>query len=103
MCLDWWAFELLLLISGLFDVTQQSAQIILMNIAGLFYRVGMGLDQAGATLIGQTLGRGNSKQAHHFFHVFTLFSGVVILLEIIILFTLRFQIIELFTKDQIIK
>ena len=40
MCLDWWAFELLLIICGLFGVLQQSSQIILMNIAGLFYRVG---------------------------------------------------------------
>ena len=63
-CLDWWVFELMVLASAwLYDygasddkLTDQDAQILVMNIAGLFYRVAMGFEQSSCTLIGRSIG-----------------------------------------------
>lgn len=44
VCVDWWSFEAMLLVSGLFGVQKQAAMIVLMNMIGQTYRIGQGLD-----------------------------------------------------------
>ena len=59
-CLDWWAFELMILASGKLQdygasdnkLIDLDAQVLVMNISGLFYRITMGIEQAACTLIG---------------------------------------------------
>jgi Na+-driven multidrug efflux pump len=51
--LDSWVFEALLILSGYFGVEAQASMLVIMNIAGLCYRVATGIDQTTCTLIGQ--------------------------------------------------
>ena len=44
ICLDWWAWELMILISGTFGVDQQAAQICIMHIVAFAYMAAIGLE-----------------------------------------------------------
>jgi multidrug resistance protein, MATE family len=52
ICLDWWAWELNLMFSGYFGVTQQATQIILMQIIALAYMFAIGLEESSCAIIG---------------------------------------------------
>lgn len=52
LCLDWWVWELLILISGYLGVHEQATNIVIMNIILIAYMITMGLEQAACTLIG---------------------------------------------------
>lgn len=56
VCLEWWVWELQMIWSGWFTVEEQAAQIILMNIAALFYMVSLGFEVAACALIGNQIG-----------------------------------------------
>jgi len=42
-CLDFWAYELMTVVSGLIGVRQQAAQVIMMNMCEMSYMVAFGL------------------------------------------------------------
>lgn len=44
VCVDWWAFEAQLIVSGLLGVQTQAAMIVLVNVMGQFAKIGQGLD-----------------------------------------------------------
>ena len=63
LCLDWWVWELLILISGWLGTHEQATNIVIMNIILITYMLTMGLEQAACTLVGQQIGRGDLKSA----------------------------------------
>jgi MATE family multidrug resistance protein len=42
--LDWWVWELMILLSGYLSVPEQAAQIVLMNIKSFLYMFGLGME-----------------------------------------------------------
>jgi len=54
--LEWWAYELMTVISGYISVTAQASQVVIMNIIALLFMIAIGLNQAAATTIGQKIG-----------------------------------------------
>lgn len=52
LCLDWWVWELLILISGWLGTHEQATNIVIMNIILITYMLTMGLEQAACTLVG---------------------------------------------------
>jgi len=42
-CLEWWAYNLMMVWSGYFGVAEQAAQIILMSIYEILFMVSIGL------------------------------------------------------------
>jgi MATE family multidrug resistance protein len=59
LALDWWVWELMILISGYLGVQEQAATIIIMHIVVISYMFATGFEQAAATLVGQQIGRGD--------------------------------------------
>ena len=57
VCSDWWAFELLLFISGYAGVTEQAAFVILVTVTALIFMVPLGLSVTACTLIGNSIGK----------------------------------------------
>ena len=86
MCLDWWVFEIMAILAGEFGVEILASQIVIMNILGMTYRVGQGLDSAGCTLIGNAIGSGNVLEAKKVFKVFYIFSCFLIAFEVYCVF-----------------
>lgn len=56
LCSGYCAIHLLTFLTGYFSVAAQNAQIILLNVQGIFFMVSIGLWQAVATIIGQQIG-----------------------------------------------
>jgi len=63
LMLDWGAFEILVLISGLIGVNDQAACILVMNIVLLAYIFSEGFDTAACTLVGNQIGAGDLHMA----------------------------------------
>lgn len=64
MCLDWWVWELQILVSGLLGVEDQATTIIIMNIILIGYMFATGLESASCTLIGNQIGSLNLTGAY---------------------------------------
>lgn len=43
LALEWWAFELMTLLAGYIGVTEQAAQIVMINITALLFMLPLGL------------------------------------------------------------
>lgn len=52
ICAEWWAFDILVILSGWIGVEQQAAIIVQFTIITIPYMVNLGIQEASATLIG---------------------------------------------------
>ena len=43
LCLEWWAFEVMTLITGYIGVDEQASQVIIINIVAIMYMVSLGI------------------------------------------------------------
>ena len=103
MCLDWWVFEIMAILAGEFGVEILASQIVIMNILGMTYRVGQGLDSAGCTLIGNAIGSGNVFEAKKVFKVFYIFSCFLIAFEVYCVYMFIEQLVSMYTNEEHIK
>jgi Na+-driven multidrug efflux pump len=78
VCLEWWAYQLMTLMSGSFGVSAQAAQVVLGNISGILFMVSLGCQQASGTLIGQEIGKNEVTSAKEYFKVTKNVSFVII-------------------------
>ncbi|ELU04320.1 hypothetical protein CAPTEDRAFT_117091 [Capitella teleta] len=63
ICLEWWAYEISNIFSGILGTTELAAQGIFFNIEDIFISVGLGASDATAIRVGQFLGAGEPKKA----------------------------------------
>lgn len=70
LCLDWWVWEIMVLISGYFGVTQQATQIVMVHIVNFMYMAAIGFEQASCTIIGYHIGKDDVKGAKQFYSHF---------------------------------
>jgi len=63
LCLEWWAYEVMTLMSGYIGVKEQAAQIVLMNMIAFMFMFALGLSSAASTTVGQQIGRGDVVKA----------------------------------------
>jgi Na+-driven multidrug efflux pump len=59
MCLEWWAFEFIIMFAGVLGVTELAAQVAIMNINGLVFMFSLGVQFAASGLVGNMLGKNN--------------------------------------------
>ena len=63
LCLEWWAYEVMTLMSGYIGVKEQAAQIVLMNMIAFMFMFALGLSSAASTTVGHQIGRGDVVKA----------------------------------------
>ena len=61
LCTEWWAFEILILLSGLISVRAQASQVLLANMCAQMFMIPLGLQDATCVLIGNAIGDNNLK------------------------------------------
>jgi MATE family multidrug resistance protein len=66
MCLEWWAFEFIIMFAGVLGVTELAAQVAIMNVNGLVFMFSLGVQFAASGLVGNMLGKDNPEQAKRF-------------------------------------
>ena len=52
ICLDWWVWEFMILLSGYLGVIEQASQIIIMHLVALAYMVSIGFESSSCALVG---------------------------------------------------
>jgi hypothetical protein len=63
LCLAWWSFEALIIMSGWIDVNSKATAVILFNILTISFVVPNGFSIVSCTNIGNSLGEGNTFRA----------------------------------------
>ena len=99
LVLDWWVWELMVLISGYLGVVEQASCILIMQICALSYQVAIGLEQASCTLIGRQIGKGDVQKAKLFYKSFQWITTCMVATTSILVYFLKERIISLFTTD----
>lgn len=61
MCIEWWAFEFIVIFAGIIGVKELAAQVAIMNINGFCFMFPLGVQFAASGLVGSSLGKGNSE------------------------------------------
>lgn len=63
MCLEWWAFEIGIFLTGLLGKTDLGAQSVVLNIDSLWFQLPLGLQIACSIRVGQYLGAAKAMNA----------------------------------------
>jgi MATE family multidrug resistance protein len=58
-CIEWWAFEFLVIFAGILGDKELGAQVTIMNINGVIFMIPLGCQYAASGLVGNELGKGN--------------------------------------------
>ena len=59
MCIEWWAFEFIIIFAGILGVKELAAQVAIMNVNGFVFMFPLGVQFAASGLVGNQLGKGN--------------------------------------------
>ncbi len=59
MCIEWWAFEFIVIFAGILGVKELAAQVAIMNVNGFVFMFPLGVQFASSGLVGNQLGKGN--------------------------------------------
>ena len=100
LCLDWWAWELLVLISGYLGVAEQASTIIIQQLVVLAYMTATGFESAASALVGQHIGKGDVAKAKQYYKTISVLVVALLIVVTLIMNTFRVQIVSVFSKDQ---
>ena len=98
LCLEWWAFEAMAVMSGYVGVNEQAAMIILLNIVGLMFFLSLGLQQAASSNIGHEIGRQNIEKAKLYMSITNKVALLFIGSAVISFYIFHNSIIRVFTN-----
>lgn len=100
LAMNWFTWELMVIISGYIGVNEQAATVIVMNLVGLLYAFGSGFDGAACALIGQQIGKGNLLKAKQYFQTLCITTITLLIQYTLFFFTMRHTILSVFTRDE---
>lgn len=81
--LEWWAFEVMTIMSGWIGVSEQAANIVLMNIAAFLFCLPMGMNSATCTTMGQEIGREDISTAKQYYYITATISATLIVFVLV--------------------
>lgn len=98
--LEWWGFEILNLICGKVGPIDLAANVIGSNYINLIFLSCVGVGISSATLVGNSIGEGNIKNAKRYILVGVGMTLGIIFMINIILFTFRPQLSRVYSKNE---
>ena len=99
-CSDWWAFEILIVISGLFGVADQATFVVVANIAAMIFMTPLGISEAACVIVGNSIGEKNASLAWRYFKLAIVITVTNATIIAIVLIGLREQVASIFTQEQ---
>ncbi|KAM4699485.1 multidrug and toxin extrusion protein 1-like isoform 2-T2 [Discoglossus pictus] len=100
LCMEVWAYEIALFLSGLINLVELGGQSILYLLVVLIYKVSFAIGSAASIRVGTFLGAGDTDQAKKSAKLSFLIIASSILLNVSILLGLRTPIAHIFTTDK---
>ena len=98
-CIEWWAFEIMVILAGLISVKHLAAMVVMMNINVAVYMIPLGVQYAVCGLVGKALGEDNSHEAKLIAFHSIRFCGGLLLLIAAVMNVWSEQIASVYTKD----
>ena len=101
MCLaEWWAFEWIILMTGLLGVNELSATVVMYNYGLILYTFPHGTSQASISLIGNNLGANKPKTAKTYAYALIVFGWSMIFALIGLTIIFKEEIFWIYTSDE---
>ena len=100
ICSEWWAFEIVAVLSGIIGVQALAANTIFIQVLATIFMVPLGIQEATCCIIGNCIGANNVPLAKRFFKLISTCALIMITLVSMTVILTRTQIIEIFTADE---
>ena len=100
MCIEWWAFEFVIIFSGILGVKQLAAMVAVMNVNSFVFMFPLGCQFAASALVGNALGKGQKSQAKRFALVCVIVCVSFVFLLAVLMNIFKRNIALVFTKDE---
>ncbi|XP_077397062.1 multidrug and toxin extrusion protein 1-like isoform X2 [Festucalex cinctus] len=100
MCVEWWTFEIAIVLAGLISEVELGAQSVIYELSNAAYMVPLGAAVAGSVRVGNALGAGDTQLAKLSAKL-AMFSAASVALCLAVIFgSLRHHISYIFTYDE---
>ncbi|KAG8451760.1 hypothetical protein GDO86_003815 [Hymenochirus boettgeri] len=100
VCVEWWTYEIGNFLAGLISVVELGAQSVIYQVVTIAYMIPFGIGMATSVRVGNALGAGNEEQAKGSVTVAFFVTAIFILVDILLLGSLRNQFPYIFTNDR---
>ncbi|XP_044141843.1 multidrug and toxin extrusion protein 1-like [Bufo gargarizans] len=99
VCIEWWTYEIGSLLVGLISVVELGAQSVIYQVVTIAYMIPYGISMATSVQVGNALGAGNIERAKRSMMLAFLITAVFIIIDIILLASLKDVFSYVFTSD----
>ena len=99
ICFEWWAFEVLAVLSGYISIEALAAEIVIINIVSFIFMMPLGISYAASSLTGNYLGQGKVGLARRFSNMTLLLNLILSLFTMALLLIYHHELSSLFTSD----
>jgi len=99
VCFEWWAFEVLAVLSGYISVAALAAEVVIINIVSFIFMMPLGISYAASSLTGNYLGQGKVAMARKFSQMTLLLNLILSILIIFLMMLFHKELSSLFTTD----
>lgn len=99
-CLEWWGFEIMNLLTGRIGVVDLGANVIAFNYVNFIYLACIGIGTASCTLVGNSIGEDNIKNAKRYTSTGIIMTVLIICFIDLLVYLLRFPLSRLFSKNE---
>lgn len=100
MCLEWWVYEVMIIMSGIIGVNEQACQLIVINIATLVFCIAQGIQYSASNYIGQAIGRSEVRKARAYMRVINHTSFIIFTAIFVCVFMNTKLFASVFTQNQ---
>uniref|UniRef100_A0A8C8XVJ1 Solute carrier family 47 member 1 n=1 Tax=Panthera leo TaxID=9689 RepID=A0A8C8XVJ1_PANLE len=100
LCIEWWAYEIGSLLSGILGMVELGAQSVLYEVTVILYMIPSGFSVATSIRVGNALGAGDIEQAKKSSTVALLVTGVFAVTFCVLLLIFKDLVGYIFTSDR---
>ncbi|KAM9327259.1 multidrug and toxin extrusion protein 1-like [Gastrophryne carolinensis] len=99
LCIEWWAYEIGIILAGVLSVEDLGAQSIVYQMANLIYLVPLGFSIAACVRVGHSLGSGDIAQAKKSMMIILVMTEIFAIFCCLLLISLKNVIAYIYTSD----
>ncbi|XP_040486052.1 multidrug and toxin extrusion protein 1 [Ursus maritimus] len=100
LCMEWWAYEIGNLLSGILGVVELGAQSVVYELTVILFLIPSGFSVAASIRVGNALGAGNIEQAKTSSTVALLVTGVLAVTLCVVMLSCKDVVGYIFTTDR---
>ncbi|XP_032177949.1 multidrug and toxin extrusion protein 1-like isoform X2 [Mustela erminea] len=100
LCMEWWAYEIGSLLSGILGMVELGAQSVLYELTVILYMIPSGFSVAASVRVGNALGAGNIQQAKKSSAVSLLVTGLFAVTFCVLMLSCKDLVGYIFTTDR---